>query len=479
MLAGRQARKDVLENTGLQEVLAWHVLPLLGIKDIGAFASVCTAFRDAAYLRNEPWVSAAADHLSPRQTSLGSKDRSAVQDLLRRRLQARRNISSGQVHSSVQLLSSGFVTNLRFSVCGTLLAAQMSPWQIMVFAVCDCSRLWRKSLASFLGREGSQPAELAPWRPLAWHLDSLHLSVCWPDAATQSVHLRKFDARTGALVAAPSLGIREVSSFPDGVTLGQHPHQLAFSHNGHLLAGNVIVRERHELGLVVFVLDVETFQVRLSTGRLDASSSRNALLSGLIWSGDDAILAAARELVHVQTGATCLLGNSDELQFCARAFNKTGSCLACVQIPQSRYHQTASFIDTAPNAAGAELFRVQDHTVVGFLSANQCVLMRNNSSFTARFTVWDVEQQACQQAIDPRLFYSSGSPQLVLDSFILCTGALTKHDLDEGLFQCSLASGRAKLLLDKISLFCVSPDESMIATVLGYSDGFLSLVKLC
>lgn len=137
MLAGRQARKDVLESSGLQEVLAWHVLPLLGINDIAAVACTCRPLKSAAYIRDEAWVSAAADRLSPVHPSFASMDRSAIQEALHRRLQARKNISSGQRLSSVEILMVVYVSKVQFSRCSTLLALETGGSLLAVFLVHD------------------------------------------------------------------------------------------------------------------------------------------------------------------------------------------------------------------------------------------------------------------------------------------------------------------------------------------------------
>lgn len=454
MFAGRQARKDVLESSGLQEALAWHMLPLLSIRELASVACTNRAFRDVAYLRDEVWVSAAADFLSPKYPSLASKDRPTIQEVLQRRLQARKNIATGQHYASVEIASGVFVEKMQFSTCGALFALEtthtqlyrVSLYTLSVFSVHDCSQLWQRSLASVMAQDSDQQAESTLSTLTQWHFDHACLSICWVEPNGVQFHFRKLDARTGHSVASSALSLCGVTGIGEGSRA--YHHQLGFSHSGHQLSASVVVKEQGYSGLVVFVIDAETGQQDFSTGRLGGTG----FPSKPVWAVNDTLLATSGRLICLQTEATCLLGKG---RFHARAFNNTGSCLAC-SYWQGR-HEAVSFIDPADAAAGAELFRVEDQVFIGFVSASQCVLMPETVGLV-EIEVWDIQQRVCLHAFKSKPLCWIGSAKCLFLDHMLCTA-------NSDLFLCSLHAGRAKLWLEAVALFSVSPDESCVATV--------------
>lgn len=473
-LAGRQARKDALETTGLQEVLAWHMLPLLSLRDLARCACTCKALRDISYLRNEVWASAAAEKLSPQHPLLASKDRSAVQDFLQRRLQARRTISSGPALSSVELSSTGHVSKMQFSVCGRLFAVMVASVSISVFAVQDCSRLWQRSVFSILEQGSNLQANLTHWGLTQWHLDLTCLSICWVDTRGLNVHFRQLEACTGNSILSLALPLSSIRGLEEAGMIQRH--QIAFSHSGHDIAASVVVQSDPGANhLVIFVLDATTFELKFSTSHHSCSPKLNLGMSlQIVWSNSDAIFAACGTLTTLQHQATCPLGKF-AAQIQPVAFNKPGTYLACIQFAVD-FQQAASFIDLSGDVAGAELFKVHSHDVVGFLSAETCVLMPEKRSH-AVCEIWNIPQQVCLHAMESRALAWTGSRELLLDDFVLFMG-YTKRQYRHGLFLCSLNAGGAKLCLESIASFCVSPDETVLAIV-GYSQRHLSLVKLC
>ncbi|KAK9795909.1 hypothetical protein WJX73_008129 [Symbiochloris irregularis] len=88
---GGKASQHLLESADLQEILAYHSLPLLSLRDLATVACTCTALRDLAYRRDELWRSCAAECHSLLPPLLMSRlpgmQRVEVQDLLQRRHQ--------------------------------------------------------------------------------------------------------------------------------------------------------------------------------------------------------------------------------------------------------------------------------------------------------------------------------------------------------------------------------------------------------
>ena len=343
----------------------------------------------------------------------------------------------------------------------------------------NCAKLWQRSLASIFG--GLSQAETARWAVRQWHFDLTCFSLCWLCIGGQCLHLCKLDAGTGHFIASLSFPLSSIDGINEVFAI--HQSQMAFSSDGQRLAASVSVKEEGEdtRAMVIVVLNVETFQVHMWTVSLVISYDEWSIGSTPVWSANDAMLAASRRLMHLQNEAVQSLGNSDEALFRATAFNRTGTCLACVQLAVGGVtRQITSFVDPAD---GAELFRVSNKGFIAFLTARRCVLKPEPGSNTVRCEVWDIGQKLCLQAVESRSLDWYGAPQLVLDSYLLGKGWMKRtgsHNGDHGsaLVVYSLDAGTAQAFAESLHQFCASPDECTIVSYCS-TNASLSLMKLC
>lgn len=113
-----------LASAQLRDVLIWHVLPLLTVRELGVLACTCTALREWTYQMEWLWRQAAEQLLPPQHPPLSRPPmthRAVVQRALQRRFAARKNILSGAAPSKISLMVIDDVLQLVFSRCATYL----------------------------------------------------------------------------------------------------------------------------------------------------------------------------------------------------------------------------------------------------------------------------------------------------------------------------------------------------------------------
>ncbi|KAK9790946.1 hypothetical protein WJX73_006079 [Symbiochloris irregularis] len=147
-----------ITSPGLQDVMTWHVLPSLELRSLAALSCSCTVLRAMAYGQDGLWRCAATAFLPPFHPALTGKDRAAVQAVMQRRFQARKNIAAGQTGEHVELASDdSTIHEALFSPCGSRVVI-VSTRHLSAFSVKDGVLLWRKSREDVAPQLGLNPS---------------------------------------------------------------------------------------------------------------------------------------------------------------------------------------------------------------------------------------------------------------------------------------------------------------------------------
>ena len=384
MAAGCQARVRTVEAfpTELQGVFADLVLPRLNLRDLVCVSCSCQALRDAAYLRDEPWRCAASEFLPPAHPSLSGLSRTWVQNVLQKRVDARRNVTAGRTGSVLEVFrGTRPVSKLQFSVCGNFVCAffedkyhQDGTSHVAVFSSRDGTQLWQTGLSSI--KESWRKPAYVFWETMQWHFDSAAVSLCVVAGSRHRrspedmhVHTCKLQSRSGVVMDPTSVQLSTVYGVTDQKKLGGF--QLAFSHSGCLLAVAHLMRTENAARAEranTFVLDVESSVVLLSVGR--TVRGLNNRLRTPLWSWDDSMLFSSGQLIHLQSSVVHLFAGPghDNAQYGPGAFSSHDAFLgfSCDGGPR-----------IAVSASGAEVFRLkhQNCSFISFLGALDQVLI--------------------------------------------------------------------------------------------------------
>lgn len=498
-VADAATHQSYLEKPEVLGALDFHVLPLLGLRDLAACSCTCTALRALTYQQDQLWLRAAAASLPP---SLSIASRAAVQNMMQRRADACKHIVSGRQSTLIELPigSEGSVCDMRFSQEGHLLAIinvrRYQKYHVQVFAVSDGSRVWQREFEE--GFAKNIPAYLS------WHFAFNCLTACAaPVKEALQLNLFQFEAQTGSLVSCTTT-VPEIVPEPNLVFLTERPR---FSPDGKSLALLVSVRPQQNSAernrrYMLAVLEVATRDLQLL---LDLQEF--ALLTGTpVWSRDMSLLAlqgcsadrlaCLHALVRLQSGNVITLGGIMQHHAVEISFDATTSLLgrACKRDlgDHGRNQDLAVFNDAL---SGQQLLVLENRIFSGFLSTTKLALVVQSDNFwhnTRTAQIWDVAAVCCLHTFElpASALLHSAAGLLLLNSFVpaCCEHGLVLYQIFPQTAETAdafLPSTACFSICTSAASSCqwwkCSPDEInfVVCTGLSASPDKVSLVKLC
>ena len=298
--------------------------------------------RDLVYLENELWHAAAAAALPPQHSFASAVDRKAVQVLMQRRADAKRNLSAGHVGAEVDLcyrsgdtfgMTSEDAEELLFSPSGDRLAVTDAS-TIAMYSVQDAKLLWQHPhvcFEQFIIKEKLQCVS---------HHGHSNIIVCKESPAHESVRehspkrlrLLQYNALTGVEGEEQELRYADVPGMPLREDGSARVFSPTFSKDGKLLA----VFSRATL----FVVDAAmcTVQLSLPLGQellIPSEGQGPGVFGHTCWSWDSTMITALGMLVNLQDGNVVELGPFN--RFLGTAFDRSGKMVGMTELAENGF----------------------------------------------------------------------------------------------------------------------------------------------
>ena len=257
---------------------------------------------------------------------------------MQRRACAKHKLLSGEARMRRQLSCQSKIREIMFSRCGTRVAV-VTDEQVVMYSLHDMGFIWSKHVShieqSFCELTGGR----LPYGPAsstqAWHHgpDSItaFTTGSYESNKAKFLHLFQFDSLTGA-TSKDSVADLTNAGLVSCENLSIGTDNVVFSHQGNLVAALVYQQRMGFLSIVV--LDVCTCAVRMPLhyegDTVDVLRASAKWRPSIVFSWDDNMLAAAGQIVHLQSHRLVRFTDVKHLSadFPSVAFDRTGELLA-------------------------------------------------------------------------------------------------------------------------------------------------------
>lgn len=427
--AGNMAAvQELISSSGLQQALAWNMLPLLTLRELGCTAASCRSFRDCAYRREELWSSNAETFLPPGHPSLSSSDRASVQQVMSSRALARSHIISGQTKTqqvAVCARASAVLFSPSARHCAVFLHEEGS---LVLISVQVGAELWRKDVRSTMHPLG--------FHATGWYFGVDHLALYHhtseshraenEQSALGWLNLTLIEVCNGER-RDKFINLSEAVGSDDYKFDLKHPIPHAYSPSGRLLAVHLSVVEaatgaQPNPSCFVLVIEIATCTVKLkhALGRAHSLLVMSSFQGGnwASWARFETALLWGNLLVGIlQNTVVVLPGQRACVEYEKACFDRSGSLLAYTVYSQSSGLGSTNYMtkiwDIGTSKPQRGVFTVQEHNFVQHFATRRWAMLHCVSHNLVQ--IWNLDDRKLMYTIS----LGTSTPQLALDDRVI------------------------------------------------------------